>query len=93
MESRFIDVSWNDNPSEKYTTGIIIHGNSPSNDVLSIVTACSQRELTIESIDTLKRDTHNDYKLLVRVPNKDILRLFILDLERMPFVDRVEREV
>ncbi len=93
MESRFIDVSWNDNPSEKYTTGIIIHGNSPSNDVLSIVTACSQRELTIESIDTLKRDTHNDYKLLVRVPNKDILRLFILDLERMPFVDHVEREV
>lgn len=93
MESRFIEVKWNDEGNEKYTAGLLIHGNQTGNNILDIVTKSAGRGLTISSIDTIDRDTHTNYKLLVQVPNTETLRLFMLDLESLPFVKSVEREV
>lgn len=93
MDARFIDVRWNDAQEGSYTTGLLVRGNSLDNDVLAIVTKCSQRELSIESIDTLDRGDHLDYEILVRVPNKEKLKQFMVDLESLPFVNSVEREL
>lgn len=93
MESRFIEVKWNDEGNEKYTAGLLIHGNRTGNNILDIVTKSASRGLSISSIDTIDRDTHTNYKLLVQVPNTETLRLFMLDLESLPFVKSVEREV
>ena len=52
-----------------------------------------QKNVKIDSVDTVEHDTHNDYRLVVRVSDKEALRLLMLELERLPFVDRVEREI
>lgn len=93
MESRFIDVRWNNTQEGSYTTGLLVRGNSTNNDVLAIVTKCAQRELSIESIDALNRGDHLDYEILIRVPNKEKLKQFMVDLESLPFVNSVEREL
>ncbi len=93
MKSRFIDVFWAETPSELYTSGLHIFGNSDKNDLLNLVTTCSQKNVKIDSVDTVEHDTHNDYRLVVRVSDKEALRLLMLELERLPFVDRVEREI
>lgn len=93
MDSRFIDVSWSDTTSTNYTTGLIIRTNNTDNNILPIVEKCSQRDLTIESIDTKNRGTYNVYEVLVRVPDREKLKRFMLDLESLSFVDSVEREL
>ncbi len=93
MDSRFIEVKWNEIQDDIYTTGLHIHGNRVGNNVLDIVTKSASRELKITAIDTMNHETHTDYHVLVQVPNKESLRLFMLDLESLPFVNSVEREM
>ncbi len=93
MDSRFIEVKWNEVQDDIYTTGLHIHGNIVGNNILDIVTKSASRELKITAIDTIDHETHTDYHVLVQVPNKESLRLFMLDLESLPFVNSVEREM
>ncbi len=92
MESRFIDVAWNDSPTEVYSARLLVRTNTTDNKILDIVTKCSGRNLTIESFETIEKNDHTDYEILVRVPDKEKLNLFMLDLETLSFVDTVERK-
>lgn len=93
LDARLIDVAWNENSESNYTTGLLIKTNNINNNLLDIVTKSSQRNLSIDSINTIKRGNELDYELLVKVPNTDSLKLFMQDIETLDFVKSVEREL
>lgn len=93
MDSRFIDVSWNSKASGSYTARVLIKTDSTSNNILSIVTKSSQRGLSIESINTQEFDDGNQYEVMIKVPNTDVLNQFMLDMESLNFVKSTMREM
>lgn len=92
MEPRFIDVSWNTETTNTYTARLMVRTNDVDNNLIKIVTESAKRNVSIESITTI--ETGNiSYEILVKVPNIDVLKQFMLDLEALSFVTTVEREV
>lgn len=92
MEPRFIDVSWNTETTNTYTARLMVRTNDVDNNLIKIVTESAKRNVSIESINTI--ETGNiSYEILVKVPNIDVLKQFMLDLEALSFVTTVEREV
>lgn len=92
MESRFIDIAWNKTSSNIYSSRILIKTDSLNNNLLNIVAKSSQKDLTINSINTHIKDTGIDYEFLVKVPNTEVLKAYMTDLENLSFVKSVERE-
>lgn len=93
MDTRFIDVSWNESTTNSYYARLLIRTNNIDNNLLDIVTKSAQRNLSIDSINTLENDNNVSYELLIKVPNVEILKLFMIDLESLDFVTGVEREL
>ena len=89
--TRLIDVSWNTNSESSYLARLLIKTNNINNNLLDIVTKSSQRNLSIESVNTYEHGNTIDYELLVKVPNTDILKQFMIDLETLSFIISVER--
>ncbi len=92
MEARFIDVSWNKNHTKDYVSKLIIRTDNKDNHVLDIVTKTVKRNLYMDSINAIDTGEAIDYELYVRVPDAEVLRLFILDLESLSYTISVERE-
>ena len=86
---RMIECSWNENRNtEDYITRIRIETESDENNILDIVTKCSQRGVSLENINT---SNNYDYELLIKVSDAEKLNLFMVDLKSLPFVRKVER--
>lgn len=92
MDSRFIDVSWNEQTTNTYTARLLVRTNNINNNLLEIVTKSAQRGLSIESINIINHDNIS-YEILVKVPNTEVLKTFMNDLETLDFVTGVEREL
>lgn len=92
MESRFIDIAWNKTSSNIYSSRILIKTDSLNNNLLNIVAKSSQKDLTINSINTHIKENGIDYEFLVKVPNTEVLKAYMTDLENLNFVKSVERE-
>lgn len=93
MDARFIDVSWSDNPSKEYLARILIRSKNIGNNLIDIVTKCSQRDIYIDSINTREGKDSIDYEMLIKVQNADSLKQFMIDIEGLDFVLSVEREL
>ena len=88
-QDRLIDCAWNENRNtENYVPRIKIETESDENNILDIVTKCSQRGVSLENINT---SNNYDYELLIKVSDIDKLKLFMVDLKSLPFVRNVER--
>jgi hypothetical protein len=55
-------------------------------------TKASQRNLSIDSINTIEKNNETNYELLVKVENTNKLNIFMEDLKNLSFVTGVERE-
>ena len=91
VQERLIDVSWNKEIEEKYSTNIIIYTNTSKDLILNIASITQNNNLSIKSINTIKMDGKKSYELKVSVPNKDALNKYINDLEMVLEVTSVER--
>ena len=86
---RLIKCSWNENRNtEDYITRIRVETISDDNNILDIVTICSQRGVSLENINTFN---NLDYELLIKVKDTEKLKLFMNDLKSLSFVRNVER--
>lgn len=93
MDARFIDVKWNDQSDNSYSARIVVKTNSLENNILALVTKSSQKNMPIESINSKELETGISYEIMVKVPNIEKLKMFMLDLESLPFVIDVSRKV
>lgn len=89
--TRLIDVSWNMNSESSYLTDLAIKVVKGKNQLLDIITKASQKDVYIESINTIEEETHTIFKITVKTTSIDHLENFISDLKSLTFVVEVGR--
>jgi len=92
IDTRLISVSWNEESDNTYITKLKVITNNSDNNVLSIVTNASLKNVTITSINEFNKDNISGYNVTIKVKDKEILENFIESLNMLSFVLQVELE-
>lgn len=89
---RIIDVSWNTNQLDKYTTNIKVYIDSSNDHLIDIISLATKSDINITSINNKGLIKNEEvYELLLKVKNKENLDKFMLDLSNLNFMSKVER--
>lgn len=89
---RIIDVSWNTNQLDKYTTNIKVYIDSSNDHLIDIISLATKSDINITSINNKGLIKNEEvYELLLKVKNKENLDKFMLDLSNLNFISKVER--
>lgn len=89
---RIIDVSWNTNQLDKYTTNIKVYIDSSNDHLIDIISLATKSDINITSINNKGLIKNEEvYELLLKVKNKGNLDKFMLDLSNLNFISKVER--
>lgn len=92
IDTRLIDVDWNNSNSDKlFIARLRVMTDTTNNHILDIVTKASTRGITISSINEINDKYGLAYEITVKVKNKDDLLLLVDDLRILPFVKEVIR--
>lgn len=89
--TRLIDVEWNMNSESSYFTDLTIKVLKGKNQLLDIITKASQKDVYIESINTIEEETSTTFKVTVKTISSIQLENFISDLKSLPFLIDVGR--
>ncbi len=90
IDERLINVKWNVDGSKKFPTDIIIYTNTNDN-LLDIISKASSSGIIVDGIVTVNKSDTKIYSLTILVENTDKLDKFILSLNSLSFVIKVER--
>lgn len=91
MDDRCIKVSWDDKPSNKYYSDLLIRTNTLDNKLADIIQATSKISVNITSIKTISRDEYATYEMEVAINDVNHLTKLLLDLKNLPYITSVER--
>ncbi len=91
IEERNIEILWNNNIINKYSTNIIIKVEKKENALLSLISKASTSNVNIQTINTINNMDYITYDLIIMVENIDVLNKFIKDTHQMQEVIEVER--
>lgn len=91
--NRLIDVEWNMNNQASYLTDLQIKVLKGKNNLLDIITKASQKDVYIESINTIEEPDFTKYAVTIKTENVDQLNAFINELETLSFVREVVRKI
>ena len=91
MDDRCIKVSWDDKPTNKYYSDLIIRTDTLDNKLVDITSTVSKDNASITSIKTVNRDEYATYEMEVVVRDLEHLNKLILDLNNLPYITSVER--
>lgn len=90
--NRLIDVKWNTLGKEEiYNVDLLIKTNTKKDHILDIVTASSKRNVFINNIEEIPKDSVLNYRVNIKINNKNELLLFIDELMSLKFVVEVTR--
>ena len=92
IDTRLIDVSWNESSDNTYISKVKVYVNDMNNNLLEIVTKASVKNIMISSINEFKKDNKIGYNVSIKVKNTSDLDDFIESVRILSFVDRVELE-
>lgn len=92
LDERLVNVKWNDSVVNKYLTDIIVYTNT-SDNLLDIIAKASTNGITIDSISTINKSEYKVYNMTVLVENKEKLDKYIVDLQNLSFIKKVERYI
>ena len=92
LDERLVNVKWNNNVVHKYLTDIIVYTNT-SDNLLDIIAKASTNGITIDSISTINKSKYKVYNMTVLVENKEKLDKYIVDLQNLSFIKKVERYI
>lgn len=92
LDERLVNVKWNNNVVHKYLTDIIVYTNT-SDNLLDIIAKASTNGITIDSISTINKSEYKVYNMTALVENKEKLDKYIVDLQNLSFIKKVERYI
>ena len=81
------------NNQASYLTDLQIKVLKGKNNLLDIITKASQKDVYIESINTIEEPDFTKYAVTVKTENVDQLNAFINELETLSFVREVGRKI
>lgn len=91
LEERIIDVKWNNSISKKYPSSLMIRSIKDDNLLLKIISKTSNRNIIVQSINTIDDIDHVVINLTVLVDSLEILNQFMVDCDNLSNVVLVER--
>lgn len=92
LDERLVNVRWNENVVKKFPTDLLVYANADDN-LLDIITKASSNNITIESVNTISKTDFKIYALTVLVENTEKLDKYMIDLNSLSFVQKVERQI
>jgi len=92
IDTRLISVSWNNDSDNTYISKLKVITNNSDNNVLSIVTSASLKNVTITSINEFNKENTTGYNVIIKVKDKETLENFKESLRMLSFVKDVELE-
>ena len=93
LNERLIDVSWNHQTTQKYSTYILIHSSDNKDMLFNIISKTSNSNITVKSINTINGDGEYIFEVKVSVYNLDDLNTFMIALKNISNVINVERVI
>lgn len=91
LDERVIDVDWNSIKDKKYSAEIMVSALNEKDILLNIISKTSNNNISILSVNTLKQNKCYMFDLIVSVNNLESLNKFILDIETIKDIIKVER--
>ena len=92
VDERLVNVRWNEEVNKKFPTDLILYVESNDN-LIDIITASSSNNILIDSVSTITKSEYKIYSLTVLVENLEKLNKFMIDLNNISTVIKVEREI
>ncbi len=89
---RLINVKWSPNPTKKYKTKLIIYATN-DNNLVDIVTISASNNIIIEALNTINKNSYKAYNITILVNNLEQLNKYIVSLENLPTITKVERRI
>ena len=91
LESRMIPVSWNSMISKKYLSSIVIYTKDAENHFMEVAQKLSIFNVLIDKINTINKVDQFVYEIDLYVKDLEHLNKILMEVNKLSFVDRVER--
>ena len=91
LEDRTLEVSWGTNTNKRYLTALLIYTNTSENHMLDLMQSISMQNVSVDEIKVISKVDNIMYEVGCYVTGLDQLNKVIMNLNKMDFVDRIER--
>lgn len=92
INARLISVKWNMESDNTYISKLKIITNDTDNNMISIITKASLKNIVVTSITEFNKNNIKGYNITIKVSDKETLDNFKESLKILPFVVDVELE-
>lgn len=92
ISTRLINVKWNEESDNSYISKLKIYTNDTDNNMISIITKASLKNIIVTSITEFNKNNSKGYNLTIKVKDKESLENFIESIRILPFVVNIELE-
>ena len=93
LNERLINVHWNDEIQNKYSTDIIVSAENDNNILLEIISKTSNNNIKIQSINSINARECFMYEIKILIDNIENLENFMNEIRLIPHIIKVERSV
>jgi len=91
LEKRTVSVDWNETTNKRYLSSVIIYSNTRENHMIDMVQKISMLDISVDSFHTINKTDTIIYEVSVYAKSLDNLNRLIIELNKLAFVDNVER--
>ena len=92
ISTRLISVKWNTESDNTYISKLKVYTNDTDNNMISIITKASLKNITVTSITEFNKNNTQGYNVTIKVKDKEMQENFIESIRILPFVINVELE-
>jgi len=93
LDERIIDVDWNSIKDKKYNSEIMVSAITDKDILLNIISKTSNNNISVLSVNNMNQGDIYMFDLTISVSNLECLNKFILDIESIKNVIKVERVI
>ncbi len=91
LEDRTLNVHWDSNTNKRYLSCLLVNTVNTENNVFDLTQVISSYDIKVEDIKVLSKTDKTIYEVDCYVTGKEQLEKVILALEKLPYVEKVER--
>ncbi len=93
LNERLIDVHWNFDIENKYSTNILITADSDKDILLGIITKASNMDIKIQTINSLNAKDYSLFEIKILITDTLKLDNFMNEINSIPHIIKVERSM
>jgi len=91
LENRCVPVHFNEVTKDRYMTSILVYTNVATNKIMEMVKKISSFDISIDNFSTVCKTDMMVYEINLVVTNLEQLKRIIQELQKLPFITRIER--